>query len=184
MSLILQFAVVPLLASKGAEQFILTARHCTEGEAMGGSVLELHPKEVHFFDGDVGKVKFIYQDPILDVALLQTHSMRHHPALTFAKKELTIGQQLFVFGMPNRQYWSFSPATSMNGSREISVAPTPGFENMEQIECASCYKGNSGGAIFNAKGQVVGIMNVMTPNSFLITPTSHIIKMLQDLISG
>jgi S1-C subfamily serine protease len=171
-----------VLASKGTEEIILTARHCTEGEVdQLGQKIDITPSHVHFFNGDVGTVQAIYRDETLDVALLKVHSMRSHKQhITLNNKGLVPGEKLFLYGMPNGMFWSYSEMESMNGDMEFSPAP-PKFANLLQVSCASCYGGNSGGAVFNTKGQVVGILNAKGPNSMWVTSARRILNMLHNM---
>jgi len=171
-----------ILASDGTDEVILTAKHCTESTVESFSSKMLMLRDVHFFDGDVGHVKAIYKDQELDVALLLVHSMRKHKDHIQLANHLGIGEPLFVYGMPHGFFWSLSTATAMNGNVEFSPDP-PVFKNFLQIECMSCYGGNSGGAVFNMKGQVVGVFSARGPNSFWMTSYSRINRMINQLMT-
>ena len=171
-----------ILASRGTEEIILTARHCTEGDETLYGRTDVTPRTVHFFNGDIGKVEAVKRDPKLDVARLLVHSMRAHKEHDELYSKVTPGESLFLYGMPDGYFWSFSDMTSMNGTMEnnIRLSMTDAFDFM-QLSCAACYGGNSGGAVFNAKGQVVGIMNAKGPNSMWMTSASRIKNMIHNM---
>lgn len=165
-----------VIKSFGTTQFIATAKHCvqaTKGDEEGPT--EIRAKTIHYFDGDVGIIKKIAMDDDYDIAILMAHSMRKHTAQAKFNTIESIAEPLFLFGMPSRFFWSYSSAIAMNGNVEVDRKD---FGPLIQIECASCYSGNSGGGVFNSVGQVVGIMDVKGPNYSSMIAIKHLIDML------
>jgi S1-C subfamily serine protease len=172
--------------SNGQDEDIVTARHCnmakdlSEGPIMLGTVTP-RALRVVFFDGDVGQVRSIYNSPNSDVAVIRVHSVRSHPFAFLSRRDLSIGQPLFVFGMPSGISWYKSPATAATGSRIANeFTDDESIYNGEIVfECQACEGGTSGAAVWNERGEVVGI-NVAGDGSGMQTMVApaHILDVL------
>ena len=104
------------------------------------------------------QVKIIGQDPLADLAVLEVIGLeRKVPYLKFAKKEDTYsGTEVFAFGHPMGMAWSLSKGIISSINR---YARHP-YINSIQVD-AAINKGNSGGPVFNEKGEIVGIATLM-----------------------
>jgi len=104
------------------------------------------------------QVKIIGQDPLADLAVLEVIGLeRKVPYLKFAKKEDTYsGTEVFAFGHPMGMAWSLSKGIISSTER---YARHP-YINSIQVD-AAINKGNSGGPVFNEKGEIVGIATLM-----------------------
>lgn len=161
-----------ILRAVGAYEDILTARHCTVDEQGMFGTVKVTPAHVHFWDGDVGVVQSISRDPHADIAVLHVHSMRRHPHTIRFADSMHMGEPVFMVGLPNGIYWNLSTALIMSAV-EISPQP-PDFVNLVQLECASCYGGDSGAAVYDDAGHVVGLLDAKSPNTALMIATSRI----------
>lgn len=133
-----------VLWSSNEQTIVATARHC----------LEAGIETVHFYDGDVGVVQAHRFSTTADVALLLVASKRHAVAPT--SNGVSEGDTLFVIGAPTGESWSYSSAHSRSGDRYDPAVNMPEYE----MDCASCFFGDSGAPVFNLRGQVVGIDNL------------------------
>jgi len=103
-------------------------------------------------------VKIIGEDPLADLAILEVIGLtRKVPYLKFAKKDdIYSGEEVFAFGHPMGMAWSLSKGIISSIER---YARHP-YINSIQVD-AAINKGNSGGPVFNEKGEIVGIATLM-----------------------
>ena len=104
------------------------------------------------------KVKVIGEDPLADLALLEVIGLeRKVPYLKFAKDGDTYpGTEIFALGHPMGMAWSLSKGIVSSINR---YARHPYIKSI-QVD-AAINKGNSGGPIFNNKGEIVGIASLI-----------------------
>ncbi len=145
--------------SKGATSVIVTARHCFAPEpitflGIPVATVEAFPKKVHFFDGDIGTVVSHTESADYDLSIVTVQSRRHHP-YAFVSEHFKRADGLFVFGMPNGHFWSYSPATAMQGSATYT---NPDWPHAYGMDCSSCAPGDSGAGVWDKSGRVVGIL--------------------------
>jgi len=121
---------------------------------------------VRFATGDVVAARVVASDPSSDVALIKAESV---PAgitpITLGDSDSSkIGDQVFVIGAP------FGIAHSMTVGH-ISGRRTPdklfgGFETVELLQTdAAINEGNSGGPMFNMRGEAIGIVSHILSSS-------------------
>ena len=104
------------------------------------------------------KVKIIGKDPLADLVVLEVIGLKRKvPYLKFAKKDdIYSGEEVFAFGHPMGMAWSLSKGNISSIER---YARHP-YINSIQVD-AAINKGNSGGPVFNEKGEIVGIATLM-----------------------
>jgi S1-C subfamily serine protease len=116
--------------------------------------------QVRFVTGDVVKARVLASDPSADVALIQAESVPSgiKPAALGDSTNAAIGDQIFVIGAPYGIAHSLSVG-HISGRR----TPTQLFGGFEQVELlqtdAAINQGNSGGPMFNMRGEVIGIVS-------------------------
>lgn len=171
-----------LAYSKGNEAYVVTARHCATPDMQSYfgvpiGEIDLIPRTVHLFDGDVGTVQSIYVSPTDDVAVFKVHTMRSHP-YAYMHEGVTRGEHLFNFGMPNGSVWSYSETIDMGGeTMSNSVDP---WKNTYEMSSPSSGPGSSGGPTFNQHGEVVGILVAGGGSSVLVVPSSIVKRTLLE----
>lgn len=122
------------------------------------------PKIVH-------KAKVLRHDRTHDLALLSTTDAPEHLIANLTTSTPLIGDDMQVVGHPGGLGWSYTHCT-LSAFREIDfkVTKTVG----PWVQCAGeVWKGNSGGGLFNDRGELVGIASFITvvPNeSFFVHP--------------
>ena len=134
-----------------ADGFLLTSAHVVERSSGGVAV---------FADGAEASFEVVGADPLSDLAVIRTTSGAQ---LTIAElgdaDRLRVGQLVVAIGNPLGFAGSVSAGVvSALGRSFAAAASRPGrmVENVIQTD-AALHPGNSGGALANGAGQVVGI---------------------------
>ena len=135
--------------------YILTNNHVVEGAD------EL---TVSLFEGRKLPAKLIGADPKTDLAVIKIDASRL-PTITLADSDkLRVGDIVFAVGNP----LAIGPSVTMGivsaKGRQLGLIDSGGYEDFIQTD-AAINLGNSGGALVDAKGRLVGI------NSALISPS-------------
>ncbi len=115
---------------------------------------------VKFVTGDEVPARVLASDPSSDVALIQAESVPEGvtPAQLGDSDAASVGDQVFVIGAP------FGIAHSLSVGH-ISARRAPnhlfgGFEKVELLQTdAAINQGNSGGPMFNMRGEVIGVVS-------------------------
>lgn len=142
---------------------------------------------VKFVTGDTVPARVLASDPNADVALIQAESVPSGvtPAPIGSAADASVGDQVFVIGAP------YGIAHTLTVGH-ISARRAPdhlfgGFEKVELLQTdAAINQGNSGGPMFNMRGEVIGIVSHIFSTSggsqglgFVVT-TDLAIKVLID----
>lgn len=105
----------------------------------------------------------VYADPIADVAVIrivdwEVFKKNENPVnLTLGDSdEMRLGDKVVVIGHPWGLTWTVSEGILSAKNRRVGQNP----KHMDQID-AKLFQGNSGGPIFNEKGQVICVSNMM-----------------------
>jgi S1-C subfamily serine protease len=115
---------------------------------------------VRFVTGDVVRAKIVASDPTADVALIKAESVPAgiEPVVLGDSDTARVGDEVFVIGAP------FGIAHSLTAGH-VSGRRTPsqlfgGFEQVEILQTdAAINQGNSGGPMFNLRGEAIGIVS-------------------------
>jgi S1-C subfamily serine protease len=133
--------------------------------------LSVRLSDGRYFDVRAGKVHTIGEDPRYDLAVLKIEDgdERFEAAPIGDSENLTVGEWVIAIGNPFAFYLSDPrPSVSVGVvsalNREVLTDESKGgiYKNMIQTD-AAINSGNSGGALVNARGEVVGI------NTFLLS---------------
>lgn len=124
---------------------IVTNNHVVEGA---------ESIEVHFHDDRVLKAELVGRDPKTDLAVIRVKSDTPLPTVGFGDSDhLRIGEWVVAIGNPFGLGGSVSLGIVSARNRDINAGP---YDDYIQTD-AAINKGNSGGPLFNLKGEVVGI---------------------------
>ena len=149
-----------------SEGYIVTCAHV----AKGGTKLK-----VKLFDGRVVAVEVMDQDGKLDLAILQAKE-NSLPTANFSLASVKTGNNVYAVGSPLGMESSLSQGIVANPSRTIEG------NDFIQVNIA-INSGNSGGPLFNASAQVVGVNSMKLSEAegigFAI-PSSTVVKYLQS----
>ena len=115
---------------------------------------------VRFVSGDVVRAKVVASAPGADVALIKAESVPAgiEPVVLGDSDSANVGDQVFVIGAP------YGIAHSLTVGH-VSARRTPsqlfgGFEQVEILQTdAAINQGNSGGPIFNKRGEAIGVVS-------------------------
>jgi putative serine protease PepD len=154
-----------------SDGLILTNNHVIAAATAGGSV------QVTFTDGKTVSATIVKADPREDLALVQAHGVSGLKAATFGNSDnLQIGDTVIAIG--NELGLSNSVSAGIvsalhrqvtvggEGGGRQSVAASSGTTYGDAIQTdASTNQGDSGGALFNMAGQVVGINSAIATGS-------------------
>ena len=111
-------------------------------------VVEDQPLEVTFFDGQAAPGRIGWQDPVLDLAVIQVDVPDGYPAPELYCGELQAGQHLMLVGHPTHSRW-----VAVGG---YLPAATPFEGDLVQLGFPIGL-GTSGGPVFDHDGRIVGI---------------------------
>ncbi|PWE54411.1 serine protease [Metarhizobium album] len=133
--------------------FIVTNNHVIEGA---------DDIEVVFPNGSKLKAKLIGTDPKTDLSVLKVEPKAPLKAVKFGdSKVMRIGDWVMAIGNPFGLGGSVTVGIISARGRNINAGP---YDNFIQTD-AAINKGNSGGPLFNMKGEVIGI------NTAIISPS-------------
>ena len=111
---------------------------------------------IHTVDGKILDAKIIGRDSKTDIAVIKVSSSELTPAILGNSDEVIVGEQVIAIGNPAGLTSSVTDGIVSAVKRKIRSDST-GFE-MECIQTnAAISPGNSGGALVNMYGQVIGI---------------------------
>ncbi|PHR60453.1 MAG: hypothetical protein COA43_07000 [Robiginitomaculum sp.] len=118
--------------------------------------------EVAFPDGESYDAKLIGRDPSTDLALLKIETGKDMPFVSFAGANAAeVGEWVIAIGNPLG--YSSSVAAGIVSAKHRNISMT-NYDDFIQTDVA-INKGNSGGPLFNMKGQVIGV------NTAIVSPT-------------
>lgn len=109
---------------------------------------------VKLADGRSFPAVVVGSDPMTDIALLRIDAGEKLPAVTFGSSEtIRVGDEAIAVGNPFGLGGTVTTGIVSATSRNINSGP---FDDFIQTD-AAINKGNSGGPLFNAEGQVIGV---------------------------
>jgi serine protease Do len=136
---------------------ILTAAHLVQTAEM---------VEVQFVDGTIEPAKILSSVPYADVALLRVDRVPAgaHPCPLGDSDQMEVGDRVFTVGAPFELSYTLT-AGYVSGRRAPKPIRGP-RSSMELLQTdAAINKGNSGGPLFNTRGEVIGICSYILSQS-------------------
>ena len=135
-----------------SDGFIVTNNHVIEGA---------DEIEIEFYSGETLPAEVVGTDPNTDVALLKVESEEPLPFVEFGNSDdARVGDWVLALGNPLGQGFSASSGIVSARNRELSGT----YDDYLQTD-AAINRGNSGGPLFNLKGEVVGVNTaILSPN--------------------
>ena len=137
---------------------IVTARHAVE-VAVGGKVVV--PEEIHVLTDDLLELPATRQgaNAYLDVAVYQLQGNELDWPISkvhFAEHDVTYGDQVFTVGYPMGR----GPAISFGRVGNPNTFLATVQSRLVQVDLSAC-RGNSGGGLLNAEGDLVGLVHAI-----------------------
>jgi S1-C subfamily serine protease len=134
-----------------ADGFLITSAHVVEGSRRGVA---------SFSDGHETDVSLVGSDPLSDLAVLRADGGTLHAAALGDAESLRVGQLVVAIGNPQGFASSVTAGVVSGLGRSLPVGARGGprrlVENVIQTD-AALNPGNSGGALVDGAGRVVGI---------------------------
>jgi serine protease Do len=131
--------------------FLVTSAHVVEGSSSGSA---------SFVDGREMRFSVVGADPLSDIAVLRADAEDLAPAQLGDASELQVGQLVVAIGNPHGYAGSVTAGVVSALGRSLPVGRRGGprrlVENVVQTD-AALNPGNSGGALVDGSGRVVGI---------------------------
>ena len=163
-----------------ADGYIVTNHHVIEGATK---------ITVTFEDGSEYAARLIGSDSSSDIALIKVEATDLQPVTMGSSSKLAVGDQVVAIGNALGEL-SFSLTVGYISGMDRDVSTDGSVMNMMQTD-AAINSGNSGGPLFNARGEVIGINTAKYSGttssgasiegiSFAI-PMDDVIGMLEDL---
>ena len=165
-----------------ADGYILTNYHVIEGSDR---------ITVSFYDGSSKNAELIGYDASNDIAVLKVDATELTPVVLGDSDNLNVGDTVVAIGNPLGEL-TFSLTAGAVSALEREVTTSNGVTmNLMQTDCA-INSGNSGGALFNLYGEVIGITNakysgssaseVSIDNIGFAIPVNQIKSIVQSII--
>jgi len=142
--------------------YILTNRHVVDREGVDYTVMT--------DGGESYDVEVVARDPSLDIAVLKVEQDEAFPALTLGtSSDLRLGQTVIAIGNALAEFPNSVSVGVISGLSRNIVA-NDGWRMSEELEGviqtdAAINRGNSGGPLLNARGEVVGMNVAVAGNS-------------------
>ena len=135
-----------------ADGYIVTNNHVIDGADQ---------IEIEFYSGETLPAEVVGTDPNTDVALLKVESDKAIPFVGFGNSDdARVGDWVLALGNPLGQGFSASSGIVSARNRELSGT----YDDYLQTD-AAINRGNSGGPLFNLKGEVIGVNTaILSPN--------------------
>ena len=138
--------------------YILTARHAVERMVGGRTVI---PKEIQVLTGVLEEFSagFIGVNAILDIALYRIdreEALSFVGSAPFGANEPIPGDEVFTVGYP----LGWGPAIGFGRIGNPKTFLPTAQTRLMQVDLSAC-SGNSGGGLFNAEGEVVGMIHAI-----------------------
>lgn len=131
--------------------YILTNNHVVDGADEDGITVVLPDGKTKYQAAVVGR------DPRTDLAVLKVEARKKLPAVTLADSDqLEVGDVVLAVGNPFGIGQSVSSGIVSALGRGFGILGRQGYEDFIQTD-AAINKGNSGGALVDAEGRLVGI---------------------------
>ena len=119
---------------------------------------------VSLYDGTVYDAALIGYDESNDIAVLKVEAETLAPVILGSSKNLNVGDSVVAIGNPLGELtFSLTSGTISAKDRKVTLSSTITMD-LIQTDCA-INSGNSGGALFNLYGEVIGITNAKYSSS-------------------
>ncbi len=140
------------------EGYILTARHAVERQVGGKTTI---PQQISIMTSQLSEYPavFIGVSGFLDMALYRIKTEARVSELAFApysKKTPHQGDEVFTVGYP----LGWGPALAFGRLGNTHTYLPTAQTRLMQVDLSAC-SGNSGGGLFNAKGELIGLVHAI-----------------------
>jgi S1-C subfamily serine protease len=169
-----------------ADGKIITNNHVVTG----GSTTPATDIEVTLATGEKLKATVVGTDPLTDLAVIKVEASFDLPAAPFATNLPVLGEYVVALGSPDGFENSVNLGIVSGLDRTVEVQDGAGatlYTDLIQTD-AGISSGNSGGALANVKGQVVGIpsvavQSVQVENIGFAIPSALVVRIADEIIA-
>ena len=163
--------------------YILTNHHVIENSSA---------VSVALYDGTTYDAKVIGYDASNDIAVLKVDATDLVPVVLGDSDKLLVGDDVMAIGNPLGEL-TFSLTKGVVSAMDRRVTLSSGSSmNLIQTDC-SINSGNSGGALFNVYGEVIGITNAKYSNNGISSeasiesigfaiPVNHVLSIVKSIV--
>ena len=120
---------------------------------------------VQLYDGSTYDAKLVGADSQSDVAILKIEKTGLQPAVFASSKDIRVGDAVCAIGNPLSPDYSLTMTSGIISATSREISYNGAVMNLLQTD-TSINEGNSGGPLFNDRGQVIGITNMKIVSSF------------------
>lgn len=121
--------------------------------------------KVTLFDDSVYEAKLVGADAVSDIAVLKIQAEGLVPAVFGESGALTVGDQVAAIGNPLGETFRMTLTDGIISAIERGISHNGHSMTLIQTNTA-INEGNSGGALFNMYGQVIGVTNMKMMSSY------------------
>lgn len=167
--------------------YILTNYHVIEDAYTTGSTINVMFSEDSGYDNLEYTAEVVGFDRNNDVAVIKIDASGLLPATLGSSDELRVGDTVYAVGNPLGEL-NYSMSDGMVSATDRVITTDEGTANMFQMT-AAVNEGNSGGPVYNAYGQVVGIVTARPSDEGaqgigFAVPIDDAVRIANDVISG
>ena len=145
------------------------------------------PITVVLYDGSEYEASIVGSEEINDLAVLKIDAAGLNPVSFGNSDALSVGEEIYVVGNPLGEL-EFSMSTGHVSALNRKIS-TEGADNISMFQLdAAVNPGNSGGPVYNARGEVVGVVTAKYSDTdveglgFAI-PSSDALRITEDLVN-
>ncbi len=138
---------------------------------------------VELYDGSVYEGTYIYGDEFVDLAVIKIDKTDCDAARIGDSSQMALGQMVVAIGNPLGYGLTVTPGIVSALQRSVTVENT----TMTLMQTsAAINSGNSGGGLFNLRGELIGIVNAKVGGTSVeamgyAIPSTTVVKSLNDL---
>ena len=157
----------------GKFNYVITAKHCVEDDSLYA---------IMFHDGEIRPGYAVYMDPYEDFAIIRTLTAGY-PEAHLSDRDLEFGEVIYHIRYNEGESGQWA-GNGLYSSYVCDSPLVPTEECMHWLAFAGI-PGDSGGAVFDHEGYVIGIMSMSywpigAPMSMAV-PVHHILEALEEL---
>lgn len=145
------------------------------------------PITVVLYDGTEYEARIVGREDVNDLAVLKIEATGLTPAIFGDSDELQVGDEIFVVGNPMGEL-EFSMSTGHVSALNRTIT-TEEAEDIPMFQLdAAVNHGNSGGPVYNTRGQVVGIVTAKYSDTAVeglgfAIPSNDALRITEDLVT-
>lgn len=143
--------------------------------------------QVTMYDETKYSAKLIGYDEDNDIAVLKVEATGLQPVVLGDSSQMNVGEAVMAIGNPLGEL-TFTYTTGIISALNRSITVSGTSYNMIQTDCA-INEGNSGGALFNEYGEVIGIVSAKYASSEIeglgfAIPINNVLALVQDIMEN